>query len=127
MVLLPTDARLPVFYCIYGGGFNQGGTSLPLCNGAEMTRQGVIFVGVNYRVGSVVLMAHPELTTEAGTSGNHAIEDMIAGLRWVRDNIENFGSDPAIPTAKVCRRGPRSTTNRTRSWSWATRSQLARR
>lgn len=93
-----TDERLPVFYWIYGGGFNQGAASLPLYSGAEVAKHGVVFVSANYRVGALGLMAHPELTAEAGTSGNYAITDMIAGLEWVRDNIASFGGDPSRVT-----------------------------
>lgn len=49
---------------------------------------------MNYRVGSLGFMAHPELTVEqGGASANYGIQDQIAALQWVRDNIKAFGGD----------------------------------
>jgi para-nitrobenzyl esterase len=92
-------ATLPVLFWIYGGGFNEGSGAVPVYNGANLARKGLIVVNVNYRVGSLGFMAHPELTSEqGGASGNYGIQDQIAALQWVRDNIGAFGGDAAKVT-----------------------------
>jgi len=53
---------------------------------------------MNYRVGSLGFLAHPELTKESGASGNYGLLDQIAALRWVHDNIAAFGGDPSRVT-----------------------------
>ena len=91
----PMD-KLPVFVYIYGGGFRSGGTACPIYDGTAMAGKGVIFVSLNYRLGVFGFFAHPELSAEAayGTSGNYALLDMMAGLKWVQENISSFGGDP---------------------------------
>lgn len=94
------DERMPVLFFIHGGGFNEGSGSVPLYDGAALARRGIVVVNINYRVKALGLMAHPELSAESPTSasGNYAIEDMIAALGWVRDNIAAFGGDPSQVT-----------------------------
>ncbi len=94
----PRGAKLPVLYWIYGGGFTSGGTSLPLYDGSALAARGIIVVSVNYRVGIYGFLAHPELTKEAGTSGNYGLLDQIAGLQWVQRNIGAFWGDPGRVT-----------------------------
>jgi para-nitrobenzyl esterase len=53
---------------------------------------------MNYRVGSLGFMAHPELTAEHGASGNYGLLDQVAALEWVRENIGRFGGDPTRVT-----------------------------
>ncbi len=61
----------------------------------SMTDQGVVHVGVQYRLGLLGFMSHPALSKEqGGASGNYALMDQIAALRWVHDNIARFGGDP---------------------------------
>ena len=92
--------KLPVMVWIYGGGFSNGATSLPMYNGESMARKGVILVSVAYRLGALGFLAHPELSAESetGTSGNYGLLDQVAGLKWVQDNIAAFGGDPANVT-----------------------------
>ena len=93
------SATLPVFFYIYGGGFNEGSGAVAVYNGANLAKKGLVVVTVNYRVGSLGFMAHPDLTAEqGGASGNYGIQDQIAALQWVRDNIKAFGGDPAKVT-----------------------------
>lgn len=89
-------AKKPVFIWIYGGGFTSGGTAVPIYDGEAMAKKGIIFVSVNYRVGVFGFLAHPELTKESPfkSSGNYGLLDQIAGIKWVRKNIEAFGGDP---------------------------------
>mgnify|MGYP002235303278 CR=1 FL=1 len=51
---------------------------------------GVILVTINYRLGAFGFLAHPWLSEESGVgrSGNYAILDQIAALKWVKENIE---------------------------------------
>jgi para-nitrobenzyl esterase len=51
---------------------------------------------LNYRLGALGFMAHPEMAKESPhrTSGNYGLLDQIAALRWVHDNIARFGGDP---------------------------------
>jgi para-nitrobenzyl esterase len=92
-------ANLPVLFYIYGGGFNEGSGAAAVYNGVNLAKKGLIVVNLNYRVGSLGFMAHPELSAEqGGASGNYGIQDQIAALRWVRDNIKAFGGDPSKVT-----------------------------
>lgn len=89
-------AKLPVIVFIYGGGGTIGSSGMAVYGGESVAREGAIFVNMNYRVGALGFMAHPELTKEqGGHSGNYGYLDQNAALRWVHDNIEAFGGDPA--------------------------------
>jgi para-nitrobenzyl esterase len=91
-----TATKKPVLVYIYGGGFVSGGAGCAIYDGKEMAEKDVVFVSINYRVGVFGFLAHPELTKESGygASGNYALLDMIASLKWVKENIAAFGGDP---------------------------------
>ena len=86
----------PVLVWIYGGGLNSGSANCDIYDGEEMAKKGVVFVSINYRVGVMGFMAHPELSKESGynSSGNYGFLDQIAALKWVQKNIVAFGGDP---------------------------------
>jgi len=88
--------KLPVLVWIYGGGFSFGSTGDPTYDGARLAKKGVVLVSVTYRVGQLGFLAHPQLSAESpsGTSGNYGLLYQIAGLQWIKDNIEAFGGDP---------------------------------
>lgn len=88
------SAPLPVIFWIYGGGHRVGSASHPSTWGERLAARGAIVVAANYRVGALGYLAHPALTAESGSSGNYASLDLLAALRWVRDNIAAFGGDP---------------------------------
>jgi para-nitrobenzyl esterase len=91
--------KLPVMVWIYGGAFAGGQTSLPVYDGSRLAEKGVVVVSVAYRVGPFGFLASPELSKESGHgSGNYGLEDQIAGLKWVRQNVAKFGGDPARVT-----------------------------
>ena len=92
--------KRPVIVWIYGGGFLSGGSAVPIYDGEAMAKKGIVFVSINYRVGVFGFFAHPELTKESGrnASGNYAILDQLAALRWVKRNIAAFGGDPSNVT-----------------------------
>ena len=94
-----TGEKRPVMVWIYGGGFGIGMTSTPAYDGTNLATKGVVLVSVTYRVGPMGFLAHPELSKESGNgSGAYGIQDMIAGLRWVKENIKQFGGDPGNVT-----------------------------
>lgn len=97
----PENAQnAPVLVWIHGGALSAGSTREPLYDGARLAQDGVIVVSINYRLGILGYMAHPELSAESpqGISGNYGLLDQIEALRWIRDNITAFGGDPANVT-----------------------------
>lgn len=85
---------LPVALWIHGGAYMNGYGYEVTMDGDEWARRGVILVTINYRLGTLGFLSHPELTAEQGQSGNYGTMDQIAALQWVRDNIAAFGGDP---------------------------------
>lgn len=92
------DAGRPVMVWIHGGGFEMGSGSSPLYDGTGFAREGVVYVSVNYRLGSIGFLELGHLDAEFAGSGNVGLLDQIAALEWVRDNIAAFGGDPANVT-----------------------------
>jgi para-nitrobenzyl esterase len=93
------NEKIPVIVWIYGGGFSGGSTSTPMYDGTGFAKKGVVLVSVAYRVGPFGFLAHPELSLESGKgSGTYGLQDMIAGLEWVKENIARFGGDPSNVT-----------------------------
>jgi para-nitrobenzyl esterase len=60
----------------------------------------VVLVTINYRLGVFGFFSHPELTKESEhhASGNYALMDQAAALRWIQKNIAGFGGDPQLVT-----------------------------
>ena len=88
--------KLPVMVWIYGGSNRAGWAHQSWYDGASLAKRGVVSVFVNYRVGVFGWMSHPALSSESanGVSGNYAILDQVAALKWVQRNIGQFGGDP---------------------------------
>lgn len=85
---------MPVLVFIHGGAFTQGSASKPLYNGTRFAQDGVVQVNLAYRLNALGFMPTPELEEEYKTTGNVGVLDQIAGLKWVKENIEAFGGDP---------------------------------
>lgn len=85
----------PVMIWIHGGAFTGGAGTDPLFAGTEFVKKGVVLVTLNYRLGVFGFYAHPDLSRESvhHSSGNFALEDQMAALQWVRDNIAAFGGN----------------------------------
>ena len=88
-----TGAELaPVIVWIHGGALTRGSNALPIYDGTTFARDGIVFVGVNYRLGS------EGFSVLDGAEANLGLADQIAALRWVRRNIWSFGGDPSRVT-----------------------------
>ncbi|XP_049872482.1 juvenile hormone esterase-like [Pectinophora gossypiella] len=81
---------LPVMFFIHGGGFVCGYGNDDLYGPEFLVREDVILVTINYRLEILGFLC---LDIE-DVPGNAGIKDQVAALRWVRDNISNFGGDP---------------------------------
>jgi para-nitrobenzyl esterase len=77
---------------IHGGSFTGGAGKIYDARWL-VSRADVIVVTINYRLGTLGFLAHPALGAP-GDVGNYGLQDQQAALRWVRDNIANFGGDP---------------------------------
>ena len=90
------DERLPVMVWMHGGGYSMGCGSDRIWNNYRLPQYGAVVVTLTHRLGPIGLLAHPWLSAESeqGVSGNYLFLDLIASLRWVRDNIAAFGGDP---------------------------------
>jgi para-nitrobenzyl esterase len=86
---------LPVMVWIHGGAFVGGAGTDPMFAGEELIKRGVVLVTLNYRLGVFGFYAHPDLSRGSvhHSSGNFALEDQLAALQWVHDNIAHFGGD----------------------------------
>jgi para-nitrobenzyl esterase len=93
----PADVSdAPVFFWIHGGALLAGSSKESLYDGARLAQQGLVVVSINYRLGVLGYLAHPDLSAESsgGVSGNYGLLDQIEALRWVQQNIAAFGGDP---------------------------------
>ena len=95
------DSKLPVLFWIHGGAFIQSSGAQRRYDGTELARHGVVVITINYRLGPLGLFSHPSLTRAAAANeplGNYCLLDMLAALRWTKQNIAAFGGDPGNVT-----------------------------
>jgi para-nitrobenzyl esterase len=94
-----TEKR-PVLVYIPGGAFTGGSGDVPVYNGKNLAKKGLVVVTINYRVGVFGFLALPALTKESrhNSSGNYGLLDQLAALKWVHKNISAFGGDPSRVT-----------------------------
>jgi para-nitrobenzyl esterase len=93
----PGDGRRrPVMLWFHGGGFEAGSGSIPLYDGTRMARRGdVVVCTVNHRLNVFGFCdLSGQLGDEFRQSGNVGYLDLVAAMRWVKDNIAAFGGDP---------------------------------
>ena len=93
------DEKMPVLVWFFGGGLQCGYPAEMEFDGERIARRGIVVVTVNYRVGALGFLTHPEITEEAPDApANFGNLDQQAGLRWVQRNIAAFGGDPVKVT-----------------------------
>jgi para-nitrobenzyl esterase len=83
----------PVLVWLHGGGWALGFSGSPAFDGAHLAAAaGVVVVTLNYRLGSIGWLNHPDL------GANWGLRDQAMALAWVHDNIDQFGGDPTAVT-----------------------------
>ena len=96
------EKKLPVIVYIYGGSNVTGYSADPMYDGAALARKAnAVVVTANYRLGQLGFFRHPALRdtavdptlTPEDQSGNYAVLDIVQALRFVQDNIGEFGGD----------------------------------
>jgi para-nitrobenzyl esterase len=92
----PEDAKnAAVFVWIHGGSLTAGASNEAMYDGTKLAQEGIIVVSINYRLGVLGYLAHPELSAESPNqiSGNYGLLDQIEALKWIQKNIGSFGGD----------------------------------
>jgi para-nitrobenzyl esterase len=86
----------PVLFYIHGGAFDEGSGSSPLYDGSRLCQRGdVVVITVNHRLNAFGYLYLGRLAAPRyPDSGNAGMLDLVLALRWVRDNIAEFGGDP---------------------------------
>lgn len=92
--------RLPVMVWIHGGAFMFGSQNSKLYFAESLCRKGIVVVHIAYRMNWFGFFSHPDLDAENAehVSGNYGLWDEVEALKWVRDNIADFGGDPGRVT-----------------------------
>lgn len=86
--------KAPVIVYIHGGAFMGGSGWDKAFDEPVWPQKGAVAVTINYRLGVFGYVCLPELTAEAGHTGNYGLYDQLCAVQWVRDNIAAFGGDP---------------------------------
>ncbi|KTE15019.1 carboxylesterase/lipase family protein [Sphingopyxis sp. H115] len=94
------EKDVPVIVWIHGGALLSGYSHEAMYDGAKLAARGAVVVSINYRLGALGYLAHPELSAESpdGVSGNYGLLDQVAALEWVKANIGAFGGDASNVT-----------------------------
>jgi para-nitrobenzyl esterase len=89
--------RRPVLFWVHGGAFTTGSGSWAMYDGSALAaRDDVVVVTINHRLGALGFLHLAELGGEEyADSGNAGMLDIVLALRWVADNIAQFGGDPS--------------------------------
>lgn len=93
---LRDGGKRPVMVWFHPGGYSSMTSNVSLYDGVRLCRRGdVVVVTVNHRLNSLGFLYLAELAGEEyADSGNAGMLDLVLALRWVRDNIAEFGGDP---------------------------------
>ncbi|GGQ35729.1 carboxylesterase family protein [Streptosporangium pseudovulgare] len=95
----PAGQALPVAVYIHGGGFEYGANTQITSNAAGLAASGrVVGVSINYRLGALGAVSLSQYGGALAEASNLCLQDVIAALTWVKQNITSFGGDPGNVT-----------------------------
>ncbi len=93
---LRDHGKRPVLVYFHGGAYNNGTVNSDLYDGTRLVHRGdVVVVTVNHRLNAFGYLYLGDLSPEYAESGNAGQLDLILALKWIRDNIAEFGGDPS--------------------------------
>jgi para-nitrobenzyl esterase len=88
--------KRPVLCYFHGGAYNNGTVNSDLYDGKRLCHRGdVVVVTVNHRLNGFGYMYLGDLAPEFKDSGNAGQLDLVLALKWIKENIAEFGGDPA--------------------------------
>ncbi|WP_372784273.1 carboxylesterase/lipase family protein [Phenylobacterium sp.] len=92
---LERHAKRPVIFSIHGGGYVFGSGNTAIYDGEALARFGdCVVVTINHRLGAFGYLNLADQDPDFATAGSAGMQDIVAALRWVKENIEAFGGDP---------------------------------
>lgn len=93
---LDSTSKKPVIVWLHGGGFSDGSSIEHVAyDGENMSKFGdAVVISLNHRLNVLGYLNVSSLSEKYENSANAGTEDMVAALRWIRDNVANFGGDP---------------------------------
>ncbi|AHW58569.1 para-nitrobenzyl esterase [Draconibacterium orientale] len=88
--------KRPVMVWLHGGGYSAGsGQELPAYDGAALCKKGdVVLVSLNHRLNVLGFLDLSAFGEKYAKSGNVGLLDLVEALKWIKNNIEQFGGDP---------------------------------
>jgi len=92
------EVGLPVMVWIHGGGLADGCGADPAYDGINFSRDGVVFVSINYRLGILGFLHTGAISDFDSGTGCFGLLDQVAALEWIQLNIARFGGDPSNVT-----------------------------
>ncbi|MFS4432355.1 carboxylesterase/lipase family protein [Chryseobacterium sp. S90] len=88
------NAKRPVLFWIHGGAYLTGSGSISMYNGSALSKEGnIVVVTINYRLGPFGFLCATNLPGGELFDTNNGLRDQLAALKWVKENIRNFGGD----------------------------------
>jgi len=88
--------KRPVLVYFHGGAYNNGTVNSDLYDGKRLCHRGdVVVLTVNHRLNAFGYLYLGDLASEYAESGNAGQLDLVLALKWVKENIAEFGGDPA--------------------------------
>ncbi|MGB7372257.1 MAG: carboxylesterase family protein [Erythrobacter sp.] len=93
---LDPNAKKPVIVVLHGGGFYSGSGNSVGMDGEQMARfSDCVVIAINHRLGAFGFLHLAEFGgDDFATSGTVGMQDIVAALAWIRENVAAFGGDP---------------------------------
>ncbi|KDR19686.1 Esterase FE4 [Zootermopsis nevadensis] len=99
-----SKSKHPVIVYIHGGKFSVGSGVSFISGPWYLMDRAIVLVTINYRLGVMGFLS----TGDDEAPGNYGMKDQVAALRWVQQNIQEFGGDSERVTVQGQSAGSKS-------------------